>query len=47
MKNNKRDGEGIYTWPNGRKYEGYYVEDKQEGHGVLTEADGSQYEGNW
>ena len=26
-------GRGLYTWPDGRKYEGQYIEDKKEGEG--------------
>ena len=26
-------GKGTYTWPDGRKYEGQYFEDKKEGEG--------------
>ena len=29
-------GKGIYTWPDGRKYEGSYVQDKKEGQGEYT-----------
>jgi len=27
-------GEGIFTWPNGRKYIGEFVNDKKEGYGI-------------
>lgn len=32
-KNNKMDGNGEFTWPDGRKYIGSYVEDKKHGYG--------------
>jgi L1 cell adhesion molecule like protein len=40
-------GRGVFTWPDGRKYEGEYVEDKKEGKGVFYWPDGRQYKGNW
>ena len=27
-------GQGLYKWPDGRQYEGQYVDDKKEGYGV-------------
>ncbi len=30
-KNDKKHGNGIYEWADGRKYIGEYVEDKREG----------------
>jgi len=29
--NNKMEGHGVFTWPDGRRYEGEYVDDKKEG----------------
>jgi MORN repeat len=40
-------GKGIYTWKDGRKYEGEYVNDKKHGNGVYTWADGRKYDGQW
>ena len=40
-------GRGVYTWKDGRKYEGDYQYDKKHGFGKYTWADGRQYEGNW
>lgn len=40
-------GEGIYTWADGRRYEGQYEMDKKHGFGVYQWADGRVYEGNW
>ena len=28
-------GRGIFEWPDGRKYDGEYVNDKKEGYGVF------------
>lgn len=40
-------GEGVYTWTDGRKYEGQYENDKKNGHGIYTWTDGREYEGYW
>jgi hypothetical protein len=39
-KDNIMNGYGIYTWPDGRKYEGEYLKDKKQGFGKYTWADG-------
>ena len=31
------EGKGVFRWPDGRRYEGEYIDDKKEGHG----------KGNW
>lgn len=33
-------GKGVYTWKDGRVYDGEYVEDKKNGYGVYRWADG-------
>jgi hypothetical protein len=38
-------GKGKYTWPDGRIYDGDYVNDKKEGEGVYSWSDGRQYSG--
>ena len=40
-------GFGVYSWPDGRKYEGNYFMDKKHGFGVFVYTDGSKYEGYW
>ena len=40
-------GQGVYTWSDGRKYEGEYYMDKKHGYGIYYWADGRKYEGNW
>ena len=40
-------GFGVYTWADGRLYEGHYVDDKKEGHGVFVWPDGRKYDGAW
>lgn len=38
-------GKGIFRWPDGRVYEGDYVDDKKEGFGKVIWPDGRIYEG--
>lgn len=38
-------GEGIYIWPDGRKYEGEYYLDKKHGFGIFYWTDGKKYIG--
>jgi hypothetical protein len=38
-------GKGFFTWSDGRKYEGEYVENNKLGHGVFTYPDGRIYDG--
>ena len=40
-------GKGIFTWPDGRKYEGEFINDKKEGYGTFYWPDGKIYKGNW
>ncbi len=40
-------GRGVYTWKDGRRYEGEYQHDKKHGHGIYTWADGRKYDGPW
>ncbi len=50
------EGFGIYTWPDGRRYEGTemrpqslgnYMKGKKHGHGKLLAPDGHTFEGQW
>ncbi|MCQ2816649.1 MAG: hypothetical protein MJ252_05205 [archaeon] len=41
------DGHGVFTWPDGRKYKGQYVDDKKEGFGSFEWSDGRKYRGMW
>jgi len=41
------DGYGVYTWRDGRKYEGQYSKDRKHGFGTYLWADGRRYEGQW
>ena len=40
-------GDGTYTWPNGKKYEGPWVNGLQDGEGKETEPEGHVYEGGF
>ena len=41
------DGFGVMTWPDGRKYEGEYLNDKKNGYGIFIWKDGKEYRGYW
>jgi len=40
-------GRGVYTWPDGDKYEGEWKGGKPNGRGVDTGPDGQKYDGEW
>ena len=40
-------GYGIFRLPDGRKYEGEYLNDRKHGKGLFTYADGRKKEGVW
>lgn len=40
-------GFGIYTWPGGRKYVGFYANDEKQGYGMYYWNDGRIFEGWW
>jgi len=46
-KDNKMDGQGTFTWADGREYVGQYKYDKKEGYGEFVWPDGKKYQGNW
>lgn len=33
-------GKGVFTWPDGRRFEGFYINDKKHGDGLFTWPDG-------
>ena len=41
------EGQGVFKWPDGRKYEGDFLDDKKEGLGTLHRPGGGKYEGGW
>jgi hypothetical protein len=41
------NGKGKLTWPDGRMYDGEYINDQKEGVGIFMFADGRKYIGNW
>jgi hypothetical protein len=45
--NNDINGQGVYTWADGRMYKGEYKNDKKDGYGIYRWADGRTYEGWW
>lgn len=40
-------GKGLFSWPDGRKYNGEYRDDLKEGYGEFEWADGRKFEGGW
>jgi hypothetical protein len=46
-KDDKKSGEGVYTWSNGSRYEGGWKDGKQSGQGLYTWPSGLQYEGGF
>jgi len=40
-------GLGVYTWPDGKRYEGFYQEDKKTGLGKFSWPTGMSYNGFW
>ena len=38
--NNTMNGRGIYSWKDGRKYDGEYYHDKKHGYGTYVWNDG-------
>lgn len=41
------EGEGVYTWKDGRRYQGQYMQNKKNGYGIYIYSDGSRFEGEW
>jgi hypothetical protein len=41
------NGNGKFTWPDGKQYDGEYVDDLKEGTGIFKWPDGKEYEGPW
>jgi len=41
------NGKGLFTWPNGKKYEGEFLNDKRHGFGKFYWPDGRTYEGEF
>ena len=43
----KKQGHGVFVWPDGRKYNGYWKNGKQEGVGIHQNAKGENKYGYW
>ena len=43
----KKNGEGVFLYPDGSKYEGSWINDLREGWGTYTYPNGDTYEGEW
>ena len=40
-------GGGVYSWPDGKRYEGSYKQGHRHGQGKLTRPSGNWYSGGW
>ena len=47
IKNVKPNGQGTYTFPDGKKYGGKFKDGKEHGKGTYTYPDGVKYEGKF
>ena len=47
MVDDRRTGEGVYTWADQRTYVGTFVNDRRHGYGELTWPNGDRYEGEF
>ena len=47
IKNNKKDGKGIYYYKHGDRYEGEFKNDNIDGKGIYYWLDGDKYEGEF
>ena len=43
----KRHGRATQIWPDGARYDGYFLNDHQEGYGRIIHGDGDVYLGYW
>ena len=42
-----KNGQGTFTYPDGREYIGEWKDGKKHGYGTMTSPDGSKYVGKW
>ena len=47
IKNGKPNGQGTYTFPDGKKYEGKFKDGEFHGQGTFTSKDGGKFVGEW
>jgi hypothetical protein len=47
LKDDKREGYGIFTWKDGGKYEGEWENDVENEYGVYIDKNGEKYEGQF
>ena len=40
-------GDAVFTWPDGKRYEGEYRDHKKHGKGKFTWPNGKMYDGDW
>jgi len=47
IKNNRRSGQGRYSWNDGNCYDGEWNDDQKHGKGKFTWSNGDEYEGQY
>jgi hypothetical protein len=45
--NDKKHGQGVFSWASGNVYVGAYYEDERNGQGEMRWTDESKYIGQW
>lgn len=45
--NDKRQGRGVFTWKDGRVYDGEWMDGKQHGKGTFIKVDNTRRVGIW
>ena len=43
----QKDGRGVQIWPDGSRYDGFWVNEEAQGYGRLVHANGDVYEGEF
>ena len=43
----KKSGYGVYKWPDGREYCGWWYQGSQHGYGIFTDIKGKKKHGFW
>ena len=45
--NDKKEGLGVFEWPDGRRYQGGWLDGKQNGEGTYQNSSGKEKRGIW
>lgn len=47
INNDKKEGEGVFNWPDGKKYDGEWKNSVQHGVGIYKNSKGETRKGEW